>query len=290
MPYRFWGQRSRSQCINYWKWFPAHNYFLFTPIIMKLHMQTPHESRMCLEKLSPRGVFVPLGQPRSSLNWLDFANRIKFHKCILIFKIVNGLSPPYLQDLFRQIKSSSTYSLRSAEEENLLLPGANLEIFKKLLQFSVVCIWNSLPPHIKKSKSLSNFKETCQKYMLNCSKFFTLMYFLPVTNVDDLMINIFVVCIVYTVFVIFSHIVYVLKASRETSIVLIELPSLNKEFFIIIIIFSAHWQHNFHIEYKMRLLLRCIHHFKTDLIYNMYHMRISGNEPSSVILSQTKYR
>ena len=33
---------------------------------MKLHMQTPHESRMCLEKLSPRGVFVPLGQPWSS--------------------------------------------------------------------------------------------------------------------------------------------------------------------------------------------------------------------------------
>ena len=59
------GQRSRSQCINYWKWFPAHNYFLSTPI-MKLHMQTPHESRMCLEKLSPQGVFIQLGQPRSS--------------------------------------------------------------------------------------------------------------------------------------------------------------------------------------------------------------------------------
>ena len=27
--------------------FPAHNWFPFTPIIMKLHMQTPHESRMC---------------------------------------------------------------------------------------------------------------------------------------------------------------------------------------------------------------------------------------------------
>ena len=103
----------------------------------------------------------------ADLNCLDFANRIKFHKCILIFKIVNGLSPPYLQDLFRQIKSS-TYSLRSAGEENLLLPGANLEIFKKSLQFSGVCIWNSLPPHIKKSKSLSNFKEKCQKYMLDC--------------------------------------------------------------------------------------------------------------------------
>ena len=68
----------------------------------------------------------------AELNWLDFSNRIKFHKCILIFKILNGLSPPYLQDLFRQIKSSSTYSLRSAEEENLLLPGANLENFQKV--------------------------------------------------------------------------------------------------------------------------------------------------------------
>ena len=27
--------------------FPAHNRFPFTPIIMKLHMQTPHEARMC---------------------------------------------------------------------------------------------------------------------------------------------------------------------------------------------------------------------------------------------------
>ena len=34
-----------------------------------------------------------------------------------LFKILNGLSPPYIQDLFRQVKTSSTYSLRSAEEE-----------------------------------------------------------------------------------------------------------------------------------------------------------------------------
>ena len=44
----------------------------------------------------------------------------------------------------------------------------------------------------------------------------------------------------------------------------------------------------FTIEIKKRLLLRCIHHFKSDLINNMDHMRISGTKPSSVILSQTK--
>ena len=41
------------------------------------------------------------------------------------------------------------------------------------------------------------------------------------------------------------------------------------------------------LEYKKRLLFRCIHHFKSDLINNIDHMRISGNEPSSVILNQT---
>ena len=40
-------------------------------------------------------------------------------------------------------------------------------------------------------------------------------------------------------------------------------------------------------KYKKRLLLRCIHHLLSELINNMDHMRISGTEPSSVILSQT---
>ena len=46
------------------------------------------------------------------------------------------------------------------------------------------------------------------------------------------------------------------------------------------------------VEIKKRLLLRCIHfvhHFKSDFIYIMDHMGISGNEPSSVILRQTKW-
>ena len=43
-----------------------------------------------------------------------------------------------------------------------------------------------------------------------------------------------------------------------------------------------------YLLYKKRLLLRCTHHFQSDLINHVDHMRISGNEPPSVILSQTK--
>ena len=46
---------------------------------------------------------------------------------------------------------------------------------------------------------------------------------------------------------------------------------------------------HFFSELNKRLLLRCIHHFKSDLINDLDHIRISGTEPSSVILSQRKY-
>ena len=38
------------------------------------------------------------------------------------------------------------------------------------------------------------------------------------------------------------------------------------------------------IEIQDILLLRCIHHFKSEEIYNMDHMHISDNEPSSALV------
>ena len=42
------------------------------------------------------------------------------------------------------------------------------------------------------------------------------------------------------------------------------------------------------IEIQKRLLLKRIHQFKSDWINDMDRMRISGTEPSSVILIHTK--
>ena len=41
-----------------------------------------------------------------------------------------------------------------------------------------------------------------------------------------------------------------------------------------------------HVQYKKRLYQDVYIIFKSDLINNMDHMRISGTEPSSVVLSQ----
>ena len=59
------GQRSRSKCINNWKWFMSRNSFPFTPIIiMKLHIKTPHVSRMC-----PMDMGVKRSKVKVKINW-----------------------------------------------------------------------------------------------------------------------------------------------------------------------------------------------------------------------------
>ena len=57
------GQRSRSQCIDYWKWFLLHSCFILTPKIMNLHTQTPYELRMC---------FIDVGFKRSRSQCIDY--------------------------------------------------------------------------------------------------------------------------------------------------------------------------------------------------------------------------
>ena len=53
--------------------FPAHDCFPFAPIMMKLHMQTPHESRMCpidfeVKRSNPRKIQIM--QTLSLNNWV----------------------------------------------------------------------------------------------------------------------------------------------------------------------------------------------------------------------------
>ena len=66
------GQRSRSQCNNYWKWFLVHNCFPFSPIFMKLHMQSIHESSMCSMKFRVK---------RSRSQCKDYWKWLLVHNC-----------------------------------------------------------------------------------------------------------------------------------------------------------------------------------------------------------------
>ena len=64
--------------------FPAHNCFPFTPIIMKLHMQTPHESRMC-------PIDFEVKRSRSRSQCINYWKWFPAHNCFLFTPIIMKL-------------------------------------------------------------------------------------------------------------------------------------------------------------------------------------------------------
>ena len=100
--------------------------------------------------------------PRSVILHLDnLCLRSKKIKAGIMFKIINGDAPSYLQNLF-SVRGSG-YNLRdSAIKLNLPKPRTNY--LKRSLCYSGALLWNSLPQNIRMLRSLPLFKNSLNYY------------------------------------------------------------------------------------------------------------------------------
>ena len=115
-------------------------------------------SKDCKRKLMAKGASILLNR----LNWDDLSTRRKKLKAKLMFQIIKGLSPAYLQDLF-SIRSTK-YNLRESEIK-LNMPKPRTNYCKRALGYSGALLWNSLPVNLRKSDSLGYFKRELDKFL-----------------------------------------------------------------------------------------------------------------------------
>ena len=59
----------------------------------------------------------------------------EFNKATLCYKIVNGMCPDYLSEMF-SFKSVLSYGLRSSSQEKINIPKHKNELFKRTFQYS----------------------------------------------------------------------------------------------------------------------------------------------------------
>ena len=78
-------------------------------------------------------------------------------KEILMYKVVNSLTPTYLQDLF--FPRVSHYRLRDSDGKQYV-PKPRTDYLKHSLSYSGAVLWNSLPESLKSCQSLSSFKRS----------------------------------------------------------------------------------------------------------------------------------
>ena len=83
----------------------------------------------------------------SSLKWLSFTKRIKYQQSILMYKIVNWLTPDYLAIL--NIDDVQRHNLRSVSNNDLFVPRPNTKFYKKSFHYSATKVWINLPLEIK---------------------------------------------------------------------------------------------------------------------------------------------
>ncbi len=91
------------------------------------------------------------------LGWNTLAERRKNHKLILYYKIANGLTPQYLQELLPpRVADVSNYPLRNARNRSLV-PARTVRYKSSFLPSSTV-LWNNLTDTVRFRPSLPAFK------------------------------------------------------------------------------------------------------------------------------------
>ena len=96
--------------------------------------------------------------------WETLSERRRKHKLILFYKMMNGLSPNYLNSLVPPtVGNSSVYNLRSPN--NLRNIPCRTSFYKNSFLPAVISDWNSLTDDMKSAETLTAFK-----YRLNLGK------------------------------------------------------------------------------------------------------------------------
>ena len=102
------------------------------------------------------------------LGWSNLAEQRQYQKAIMVFKIINGLAPSYLSDMFTRTSSLSGYGLRSSRR-NFELPKNRTNYFKNNFAFTGAKLWNNLPNSLRGEKSLDRFKSEQKLFSLSAS-------------------------------------------------------------------------------------------------------------------------
>ena len=101
---------------------------------------------------------TPSAYTHNTFHMDDLSTRRKKHTCIMLYKILNGLSPPALRDKFIFIHDVSSKHTRQSQDLRLYIRKPRLELTKKSFAYRVSIFWNELLIHVRQCNTLDSFK------------------------------------------------------------------------------------------------------------------------------------
>ena len=125
-----------------------------------------------LEKIQLEAARIVTGLTRSvsleklykEIGWLKLSERRKYQKLVTTYKIMSGLAPSYLNEIFpNTVNRTNPYPVRNSQ--NLATMCRRTELFSNSFVPSSAALWNDLPYQLKNSDTLQAFKYGLKKVM-----------------------------------------------------------------------------------------------------------------------------
>ena len=107
--------------------------------------------------------FTPQCYLTTTLNWQSVEQRIKYQYCLLVFKILNNMVPPYLKRLIAPY--SRTYCTRYSQKSTLSIPHPKSDYKKRSFSFTASSLFNRLPITVQLSPSIHSFKINVSSFL-----------------------------------------------------------------------------------------------------------------------------
>ena len=98
-----------------------------------------------------------------NLNWLLPAERLLYHRSIIMFKCLNSLCPTYITEKFEN--PSHHYNTR--QSQHLKLTKCKTNYGQRTFQFCGAKTWNSLPKYIQDAETIYSFKSNLLKHIFS---------------------------------------------------------------------------------------------------------------------------
>ena len=129
--------------------------------------------------------------------WETFSDRRRKHKLVLLYKMINSMTPQYLTKLLPQRTGhNSTYSLRNNNDLRTIFSRTNL-YYNSFLP-SAIREWNNLTDELRNAPTLDNFKSLLNrnngkvpKYYLTGSRKAQILHTRLRTNCSSLNLHLF---------------------------------------------------------------------------------------------------
>ena len=125
-----------------------------------------------LERIQHEAARIVTGLTRSTslrklyveLGWLSLENRRLYQRLVIAYKVKQGVTPEFLNNLFPDTVGIVTpYNLRN--NNNYSVINARTQLFRNSFIPSCISSWNSIPQHIRDSETLALFKRQINNHL-----------------------------------------------------------------------------------------------------------------------------